>query len=476
MLELKKQTRKEIDIDELFQMISGLKDFLDEEVDFGDKICLESLDAVIDLQDDDGSFKLIDSYDIPSDARVDFIYMPTYICSAILMKAYLMDENRFTMKAKSALINGLKASCARNLRGHGYEAFKGQIEALEIFFKAGLREFMDLHSDLCPEFSEMIEKIISIFKDKEANGDFKGPWNESYEEDIKAVNQYFSQRQVFVYGTLMDSEANHGYLENSQCLGKGTVDGYDMYNVGWYPAIVPGNSLIVGELYEVPLKDMPAIDSLEGEGSLYVKKCERVTVNGKKTLAFVYVFLDDVSSLESISAWNKDYVWYVSYGSNMDEERFMCYIEGGSYEGSRPHPACEDTTPPVAVKTIEIPYGMYFGNSSGPWQGMGVSFLDVTKRGKSLGVAYLITRQQFEHVVFEENAGRPQNSVYGWYEDTIDLKPMDGFEVKTITNRDLRDYNEPSAEYWHVLIRGIRQHWCEMSDEEIESYLKSCMR
>ena len=189
MIIVKKQTRKEIKIDELFQMIAGLKDFLDEEVDFGDKLWLSNLDAVIDLQDDDGSFKLIDSYDIPSDARVDFIYMPTYVCSAVLMKAYLMDEDRFTMKAKSALINGLKASCARNLRGHGYEAFKGQIEALEIFFKAGLREFMDLHSGLCPEFTEMVEKIISTFNDKEANGDFLGPWKESYEEDIKSVNK-----------------------------------------------------------------------------------------------------------------------------------------------------------------------------------------------------------------------------------------------------------------------------------------------
>lgn len=476
MIVLKKQTRKEIDIDELFQMISGLKDFLDEDADFTDKVWLEGLDEIIDFQDDNGSFRLIASDKIPSDARVDFIHIPTYICSAILMKAYLADSGRFTMKAKSALVSGLEASCARNLRGHGFEAFKGQIEALNIFFKAGLREFMDLHSDLCPEFSEMIEGIIFAFKDKEAKGDFLGSWKESYEEDIKSVNKYFSQRRVFVYGTLMEGEANHGYLENSQCLGKGTVEGYVMHDVGWYPAIVPGDGLIIGELYDVPVGDMPAIDSLEGEGSLYAKKCERVTVNGENILAFVYIFLEDVSGLKRIPAWKGDYLWYVSYGSNMDYDRFMCYIEGGSYEGSRYHPPCEDTTAPVAVRAIEIPYGMYFGNSSGSWQGRGVSFLDVTHSGKSLGVAYLITGEQFEHVVFEENAGRPQNRDYGWYEDTINLAPMDGFEVKTITNVEPRIPNEPCDDYCRTLLRGIAQHWNELSEEEIEDYLKSCMR
>ena len=136
MIKLEKQNEPRFD--ELSQMLSGLKDFLAEEADFNDKDWSENLNAIIDFQDEDGSFKLFDSFNIPSDARVDFCYMPTYLATATLMKAYLTDPESFTIKEISALSSGLKMSTARNLRGHGYEGLKGQIEALNIFMKAGL--------------------------------------------------------------------------------------------------------------------------------------------------------------------------------------------------------------------------------------------------------------------------------------------------------------------------------------------------
>ncbi len=477
MLILKKQNHNEPEFDELYAMLGDLKDFFAEDPNPGDILWFRNFRTVIDFQDDDGSFTLFDSWKVPADARVDFCYMPTYICSAILMKAYIGARRIFGPKEMDALRSGLEACCARSLRGHGFEALKGQIEALKIFFDAGLREFIELYPGACPDFSVMILKITEEFKDMEVQAKFKGPWGESYEAEIRAVNQYFSSRKVFVYGTLMRGEANHHYLEGSTFIGPGLIEGYDMYNVGWYPAVARGDNLIVGELYEVPLKDMVDIDSLEGEGSLYEKRCERIVLpDGETSFAFVYIYLRDCTGLERIPAWNREYVWYVSYGSNMLKERFMCYIEGGAYGQSRYHSPCRDTTPPLAVRAIELPFEMYFANVSGSWHGSGVSFLDTTRPGRALGVAYLITKEQFDHVVFEENSGRAQNREYGWYEDTIDLGTMDGIEVKTITNEEPRVSNEPSEAYLETLFKGIRQNWPEMSDEQIRDYLNHCIR
>ncbi|MDO5139465.1 MAG: gamma-glutamylcyclotransferase family protein, partial [Oscillospiraceae bacterium] len=229
-----------------------------------------------------------------------------------------------------------------------------------------------------------------------------------------------------------------------------------------------------GEAYRVPKEDIGSIDALEGEGNLYAKRCERLSVNGNATFAFVYVYLRGCSGFERIPAW-KDYVWYVSYGSNMLEDRFLCYIRGGSFEGSRPRSPCSDTTLPLAVKTVDIPYDMYFGNHSGSWHDGGVSFLDTSTEGHSLGVAYLITKEQFDHVASEENGGRYPGGGQ-WYENIIDLDPIDGIEVKTITNNDLRQYNEPCFEYLETLRKGIRQNWPEMTEEEIDEYLNDCIR
>ena len=160
----------------------------------------------------------------------------------------------------------------------------------------------------------------------------------------------------------------------------------------------------------------------------------------------------------------------------MLSKRFMRYIKGGSCGNRRYHPPCEDTSLPVLVKTVEIPYDMYFGNTSGSWNDCGVSFLDTTRKGKAYGVAYLITKTQFEHIIAEENGGRPPMEGFGWYEDIIDLGTMDGFEVKTITNNTLRHYNDPCFEYWETLLYGMHEHWPEMSIDEISDYLNSCIR
>ncbi|WP_458403772.1 gamma-glutamylcyclotransferase family protein [Methanobrevibacter sp.] len=477
MIKLKKQKHNEPEFDELYKMISDLEGFFEEDVDLNDKEYDENMNVILDFQDLDGSFKLFDSYKIPSDAKIDFIYMPTYICTAILMKAYLADTSGFGLKHKAGLLNGLKMSCTKNLWGHGFEGLKGQIKALNIFMKAGLKEFIDIHPGFCPEFTHMIANIASKYQKMENEGKVYGLWGESYESDIHSINEYLCQRLVFVYGTLMNGQANHGFLENSEFLGNAAVEGYDMYDVGWYPAIVPGDGVIHGELYRVSTDAMPSIDSLEGEGTLYAKKYENVVYgNGKTARALVYVYLEDVSGLQKIPAWKGKYVWYVSYGSNMLEERFLRYIKGGSYGASRKHPPCEDTSSPIDVRAFEIPYDMYFGNISGSWSGSGVSFLDVTKDGSALGVAYLITRKQFEHIAARENGGREPSPDGAWYEDIIDLGEMDGIEVKTITNRNLRPYNEPVLEYLGVLFKGIRQNWPEMSDAEIEDYLTSCIR
>ena len=307
----------------LYEMKNSLKEVLEEELD------CKTIKEILDFQDTDGSFKLFSTYKIPSDARVDFCHEPTYICSSILMKAYLTGDSKLRQKIETPLIQGLEMSCSRNLTGHGYESLQGQIDALNIFMKGGLREFIDLHPDLNSKFTEMILNIMVEFDAREEQEAFKGTWGEDYKEDILEINEYSITRKVFVYGTLMNGEGNHHFLENSTCLGKAAIEGYDMYNVGgFYPAIIPGNSRIIGELYEVPENDMPSIDMLEGEGSLYIRKCEITTGN---ELAYIYEYAQDTEGLEKIDSW-KEYIWYVSYGSNMLEERFLCYIEGGCFE------------------------------------------------------------------------------------------------------------------------------------------------
>ena len=170
-----------------------------------------------------------------------------------------------------------------------------------------------------------------------------------------------------------------------------------------------------------------------------------------------------------------NYVWYVSYGSNMLRERFMCYIKGGQFEGcGKYHEPCRDTSDPVAVATYDIPYDMYFRNNSASWGGKGVSFLDISKQGHALGVAYLITREQFDHVALQENGGH--QLLNAWYNTIISIGMMDGHDVVTITNNAVCDFNAPSEGYLDTLHRGIAENYKDMTSAEIDRYLQSCIR
>ena len=115
---------------------------------------------------------------------------------------------------------------------------------------------------------------------------------------------------------------------------------------------------------------------------------------------------------------------------------------------------------------------MYFGKESHSWADKGVSFLDITKPGRAYGVAYLITREQYDHVARQEIGGiEPEYST--WYNCRYSLGYMDGIEVLTLTNGGIVEPNEPGEIYLGVLEEGLGESYSELSDEEIRNYIES---
>ena len=481
---LSRQNHYSPDFRQLDSMLDALKGFLHAAVEPEDPAWKADFEGIVAFQDNDGSFRMLDSDRVEADARVDYCYMPTYVCAAIIMKAYMTDEDILDGK-ESVLERALRACCNRKLRGHGYECLKGQLEALNIFAQGGVREFMLYHTDICPEFTNMMTEIVTELRHKIVSGATSSAWGEDYAETIEQLVDYFSHSLAFVYGTLMAGESNHNYyLRNRECIGKASVTGFDMYDIGSFPGIVPGAGVVKGELYEITDEDLENFDYLEGEGDLYIRKCVPAAADsGEVLFAHVYEYNYAVSDLELIpeylqpysADWKNrrdNYVWYVSYGSNMLKDRFLCYIRGGSFRGSRPLEACEDKSDPISIRPYDIPHDMYFGKESHSWADKGVSFLDITKPGRAYGVAYLITREQYDHVARQEIGGiEPEYST--WYNCRYSLGYMDGIEVLTLTNGGIVEPNEPGEIYLGVLEEGLGESYSELSDEEIRNYIES---
>jgi gamma-glutamylcyclotransferase (GGCT)/AIG2-like uncharacterized protein YtfP len=109
---------------------------------------------------------------------------------------------------------------------------------------------------------------------------------------------------VFVYGTLMRGEENHGsFLEGSGFICVAELPGYALYNVDrCFPGIVPEEGeRVKGEVYEIDSATLEGLDLLEEEGSLYIRRQVDLDTAEGPMKAFTYIWNNDVSGMEKLN-------------------------------------------------------------------------------------------------------------------------------------------------------------------------------
>ena len=109
---------------------------------------------------------------------------------------------------------------------------------------------------------------------------------------IPAITNNINRVPVFVYGTLMKKGSASRYMRSADFLGEAVLHGYAMYDLGWYPGILPvEGALVHGEVYLVSEEVLKTMDSYEGEGFLYQRRS--VPVNGidgcPEAQAYIYL-------------------------------------------------------------------------------------------------------------------------------------------------------------------------------------------
>ncbi|MEC5424799.1 hypothetical protein QGM71_15035 [Virgibacillus sp. C22-A2] len=180
-------------------------------------------------------------------------------------------------------------------------------------------------------------------------------------------------------------------------------------------------------------------------------------------------------------------VWYVSYGSNLCEDRFMCYINGDIPHGSETRElGCIDKTAPKRSVLAELPYPLYFAKERSKWGTGGVAFIghDPIESERTLGRKYLITDEQFSEIVAQENK-QPGLEIdlqrviregsltitEGWYGTIIYLGEEVGFPMFTFTANTPMDeaiFSKPSEAYITTIGRGLTE--LGLNEEEVKDY------
>ncbi|MBR0574981.1 gamma-glutamylcyclotransferase [Proteiniclasticum sp. BAD-10] len=430
---------------------------------------------------------------MPADGRVRYFYRPTYLAVAILALGVLRDPSLLqTLPGlEETLKKGLHGATGRSFLGAGADTLDGRLQALEIFAQGGLPEFCRQYPDFCRTFTDLLQASMEELDTLLARRKVQNEWREDYTRQAEAVQALLQKspwkHQIFVYGTLLQGNRNHEhYLQGSTYLGDGILPDYALYDLGSYPGVKPcPGGKVMGEIYGVDDETLQRIHGLEGEGELYhYRKRAVLSLGHLLPEVGVYEYAKGVEESRRVSLadqpWGRprqereNLVWYAAYGSNLLEERFLCYLQGTAFRGQGRAPeSCSDPSIPRAKMLCRIPHDVYFAQTSSSWEGRGVAFLDGTKPGKAYGVAYLITREQFDHLWREENGGRIPSPGSSWYSHQVSLGTLHGIPWMTVTNGRVLAKNPSGYRYLSILQEGLQENYPHRSQQDLRDYLAS---
>jgi hypothetical protein len=186
-------------------------------------------------------------------------------------------------------------------------------------------------------------------------------------------------------------------------------------------------------------------------------------------------------------------IWYASYGSNLAyEKRFLCYIQGGTPVGSnKANPGCRDRTPPREIKLITLNFELFFAGYSASWGGAAAFIKPGDPAATTLGRMYLITEEQFNDVVLQENSREvdgthlvpslrelatqkhycvPGVKAYG---RLLALPNETSRPILTFTNtdEDVMPIGPPSEAYVRIIATGLKETYPAMENRDVVDYL-----
>lgn len=96
--------------------------------------------------------------------------------------------------------------------------------------------------------------------------------SEPMEDPVHSLGMEEEATLLFVYGTLKRGQSNHGRLQGARWLGKATLEGAVLYDLGPFPMAIAGDGWVAGELYAVAWADLPQLDAFEGCPRLYQRR------------------------------------------------------------------------------------------------------------------------------------------------------------------------------------------------------------
>ena len=135
---------------------------------------------------------------MPADARVEYVYKPTYLAATILMTAMnRYDGIAANDRIQNAAFGVLNATMGRGFVGAGYDEYIGFINTLRIFAQGDIVAFLKKYPNINERFTHKIEDSLAFLETEICSGKIKDMWSgEDYSEKGKEVLKMYQNPNV----------------------------------------------------------------------------------------------------------------------------------------------------------------------------------------------------------------------------------------------------------------------------------------
>lgn len=137
-----------------------------------------------------GSWSIVpDDTGMDGDARIEFIFTPTYLVTAIMTRT-LCDYPLLVETIphfEEALKRGLLFCSYRKLYGHGYDAWKDAAEALTILSMGKVPQALERDRSLCPELYRAVVDVTREMKNALSEDAAFGMWGEDLQNEYSSA-------------------------------------------------------------------------------------------------------------------------------------------------------------------------------------------------------------------------------------------------------------------------------------------------
>lgn len=104
--------------------------------------------------------------------------------------------------------------------------------------------------------------------------------------------------RIIVYGSLRRKQGNSHWMTNAQWLGDMQIEGYELYSLGHYPGVIPGEGTVYCEVYRIDATTLGELDALRTKAGEYKRQLMQTPYGS----AWLYVYQRPVKGRECIAS------------------------------------------------------------------------------------------------------------------------------------------------------------------------------